>query len=254
MLALNLLNQFTRHFLKWTVCLLWLAPYVDDPSVTFIWMIFTFKMGNYSGLIMVMNGPLFFSCFFWSCSFSAFGIWRIWMFSDTSYFSGDIFAFPKIPTHAWLHRSYIDPVDNIFHNHPPLFRRYYSSWNKCTYILKWAYILIVLPKIQYSSVGIEDVRPRTESWFWRKHFWKCRQSPNSASFFTGTSEACYCMLPFVSKHKEKSEAIHLAYQYYSVWFLSSPFSFFFSYTELHFSQSVLSVWPDWVAGQVVKQN
>lgn len=134
MLALNLLNQFTRHFLKWTVCLLWLAPYVDDPSVTFIWMIFTFKIGNYSGLIVVMNGPLFFSCFFEAAHFSAFGIWRIWMFSDTNYLSGDIFAFSKIPMHTWLHRSYIDPVDNIFHNHLPLFRRSYSSWNKCTCI------------------------------------------------------------------------------------------------------------------------
>ena len=71
---------------------------------------------------------------------------------------------------------------------------------------------------------------------------RCRQSTSPGSFFTATSQACCFMLPFVSKHKEKSEAINLAYQYHSVWFLSQAFSFFFSYTELHFSQSVLSVW------------
>ena len=105
MLTLNLLNQFTRHFLKWTVSLLWLAPYVDDPSVTFIWMIFTFKIGNYSCLIVVMNGPLLFffpPISFCGCSF--FSLWRLWMFSDTSYLDVDIFAYPQICIRTWLHK------------------------------------------------------------------------------------------------------------------------------------------------------
>lgn len=89
MLALNLLNQFTRHFLKWTVCLLWLAPYVEDPSVTFIWMIFTFKIGNYSCLIVVMNEPLFSPLVLWLLIIQSLVF--EWVLSGTNYLSVGLF-------------------------------------------------------------------------------------------------------------------------------------------------------------------
>ena len=65
------------------------------------------------------------------------------------------------------------------------------------------------------------------------------QSTSPPSFFTGTSWACCCMLPFVSKHKEKSEAINLVYQYYSVWFFLGHFPFSFPIQTSFFSVSFL---------------
>lgn len=139
MLALNLLNQFTRHFLKWTVCLLWLAPYVGDPSVTFIWMIFTFKIGNYSCLIVVMNEPLFFPSCFAAAHYSVFGVWRIWMFSDTNYLSGIFLPLQKFICILGC----INTVDNSFHCPLTLLQRSCYSWNGhiCTrvYLSKWVW-------------------------------------------------------------------------------------------------------------------
>lgn len=89
MLTLNLLNQFTRHFPKWTVCLLWLAPYVDDPSVKFIWMIFTFKIDDYSCSIVVMNGTLPQSCFGYA-HFSVSAVWKTGALTEGSYYSSCI--------------------------------------------------------------------------------------------------------------------------------------------------------------------
>lgn len=222
MLALNLLNQFTRHFLKWTVCLLWLAPYVDDPSVTFIWMIFTFKIGNYSCLIVVMNEPLFFSSCFAASHYSVFGVWSIWMFSDTNYLSGVFLPLQKFICILCC----INTVDNSFHCPLTLLQRSCYSWNRhghirtCMYLSKWVWIIVVLPKIDYSPMGTEDVRPGRDSWCSRKHFGEVGSLLTVLHFSLEQAEPCYCSLPFVSKHKEKSEAINLPYQYYSVWFFS----------------------------------
>lgn len=127
MLALNLLNQFTRHFLKWTVSLLWLAPYVDDPSVTFIWMIFTFKIGNYSCLTVVMNGPLlFFSLLFCfvDAHFSVFEGYECLVIPAT-------WMWIFLPIHKFVYiLGCINAMDNIFHDHLPLFRRPCCSWSK----------------------------------------------------------------------------------------------------------------------------
>lgn len=152
MLALNLLNQFTRHFLKWTVCLLWLAPYVDDPSVTFIWMIFTFKIGNYSGLIMVMNGPLFFSCFlklliFQPLVFEGYGCLVI----PTTWVG--IF----LPFQKFLHTlGCVGPIKILWIKSSTIICHYSEDLilfetNAHVFLLKWVYILIVLPKIEYSG-------------------------------------------------------------------------------------------------------
>lgn len=135
MLTLNLLNQFTRHFLKWTVCLLWLAPYVDDPSVTFIWMIFTFKIGNYSCLIVVMNGPLLSFFFSPSCF-----VWLL-IFQPLIFEGYECLVIPTswvgmfLPLQKFICMlGCIDTVDNIFDNHLSLFRRSCHSWNKHIYV------------------------------------------------------------------------------------------------------------------------
>lgn len=141
MLALNLLNQFTRHFLKWTVSLLWLAPYVDDPSVTFIWMIFTFKIGNYSCLIVVTNGSLLYL-------FSLVFCLLLLIFQSLVFESYECLVIAAtcmgIFLPLWKFRCVcgcISNLDNIFHNHLPLFRRPCYSWSKHTntymYLSKW---------------------------------------------------------------------------------------------------------------------
>lgn len=144
MLALNLLNQFTRHFLKWTVCLLWLAPYVDDPSVTFIWMIFTFKIGNYSCLIVIMNRPLLLLLFFFltSCVLWLL-IFQLLVFEG---YKCSVMPITRVGIFLLLQKficilGCIDTVNNNFYNYLPLFRRSCYSWNKHTriyvYLLKW---------------------------------------------------------------------------------------------------------------------
>lgn len=179
MLALNLLNQFARHFLKWTVCLLWLAPYVEDPSVIFIWMIFTFKIGDYSCLIVVMNDPLFFlPLLFYGCSFFSLwclkyrNVWSIGMRPTT--WVGLFFPLQKFMCILGC----INTMDNIFYNNLPLFRRSCYSWNNQTNAQIDVFILLEMGinsncitkgKIQY-ILGMENVGPETDSWCSRKHF------------------------------------------------------------------------------------
>lgn len=162
MLTLNLLNQFTRHFLKWTVCLLWLAPCVDDPSVTFIWMIFTFKIGKYLCLIVIMNGPLLFYKYIYSCLDLWLLIFQPLMFEGcecipgTKYFPVEIFlTLQKFKCILGC----INTIGNVFYNNVPLFRRSCCTWNKQThtqtyiYLPKWAQLLIIITKGSLNGHG-----------------------------------------------------------------------------------------------------
>lgn len=252
MLALNLLNQFTRHFLKWTVCLLWLAPYVDDPSVAFIWMIFTFKIGNYSCLIVVMNEPMFFPLVLWLLIFQSLVFEGYECLVILTTWLGIFLSPPKFICVL----SYINTVDNI--SHSPLnpysedlvILETNTDTYTHTYLSKWVWILIVLPKIDYSPMGTEDVRPGKDSWCSRKHFWEVGSLLTLFHFSLEQAEpaTAHCLLSVNTKRNLKPSIFLINTTQCD----SFPSHFPFSFPIQNFIfLSVLSfwLWMSWGSGR-----